>query len=134
MRAAKAFFIYDQSNNFRSNNVWFRTRVKSKVLLYKYPKVDNSEQFVPCLVMLPNSGSQHVGLILPRQVAFTTHVVTLPNQEKVNARLMVKVSEISDPIDPLSFRFGEQGLTNECCFFTFSWSLILLLLFFLSRF
>ena len=113
MRKAKDFFVYDRSNSYRSKSVWFSTRVKSQVLLHKHPAVKRQEQFVQCLVMLPHNAatsSKSIGLLLPEDVAFTTHVVTLPNEKVVNARLKVKVRESNELIDPFAFRYGKTKI------------------------
>lgn len=120
VRKAKDFFVYDRSNSYRRNHVWFRTRVKSQVLLHKHPAVKRQEQFVECLVMLPNNAaappSRSIGLLLPEDVAFTTHVVTLPNDKVANARLKVKVRESNDLIDPFAFRYDFDKNCHEVNF------------------
>ena len=104
---AQDYFIFDSARNFRDSNSWFRTRVKRQGL----PKigVDVVGEFFECLVFHSpvETARKAVGLILPSEVAINTHVLTMPGDDKVQARLMVKVREFDELIDPLSFRYGK---------------------------
>ena len=104
---AQDYFIFDSARNFRDSNSWFRTRVKRQGL----PKigVDVVGEFFECLVFHSpvETARKAVGLILPTEVAINTHVLTIPGGGKEQARLMVKVREFDELIDPLSFRYGK---------------------------
>ena len=89
---AKAFFLYDDCGVYRKTYTWFKTRVKN-------PGGCLSD----CLVIPPPPQVQRseVGVILPADENMRTHWVN--NRE---ARIMVKIGETNQLIDPFDFKFG----------------------------
>jgi len=114
LNRAEHFFIKDGYNNYRSRNVWFRSRVqRSGIRNFKLLK---EEPFYDCLVFhSPNPAKEGtvVGLILPADVAVHTHFVVKPDGSRANARVMVKVKETNSLIDPFAFRYDNRSRCHQ---------------------
>lgn len=110
---AADYFLYDAKSHYRNNKVWFQTRVK-KQGLKGMALTKEAAQFYDCLVIHSESPQHVVGLMLKREVAFATHAITMSDRTRKHVRLMVKVREKNDPIDPFDFSYGKHRLDNSC--------------------
>ena len=112
LQKARDFFIHDITGNYQRNHCFFRSRVKAQCLSDSdsIPQNQNSGLY-ECLVLpRPQSKSNLrpvVGLALPQDISFHTHFVEKPSGEKVRVRLMIKVRERNDLVDPFDFRYGK---------------------------
>ena len=112
LQKARDFFIHDITGNYQRNHCFFRSRVKAQCLSDSdsIPKNKSSGLYECLLLPLPQSKSNLrpvVGLALPQDISFHTHLVTKPSGEKVPVRLMIKVRERNDLVDPFDFRYGK---------------------------
>ena len=65
------------------------------------------EPFYECLVFPAPHNQDTLGLILPSDVGFATHRIEV-NGSETNARIMVKVRESTEPVDPFEFSYGKN--------------------------
>jgi hypothetical protein len=97
IESSRSFFLNNVtlSKLFNDRHVWYSTRVKNQ----------NNQGWSDCLV-LPYGRGDECGVILPRTVHPYTHLFVYQNEQK-EGRMMVKVKERKDLIDPFCFRYSK---------------------------
>jgi len=100
---ARSFFLSSitLSGLFGDRHVWYSTRVKNA----------NNEGWSDCLVLHHENGDK-CGVMLPKIIQHSTHTFMYQRQQQ-EGRMMVKVKESSQLIDPFDFRYNATLRCNE---------------------
>jgi len=94
MKKARGYYLNDQNleRKFEEEKAWFKTRVKK------------SKIWSECVV-LPIQNESKCAVILGGRF-YCTHTFYFNGQE-LEGRMMVKVREMEDPVDPLDLRYSK---------------------------